>query len=156
MIAAASLHYLLGGRDDVRDRYRQAASLWERAGSRPGQTAALSNLAMYEHYSGDRRAAKVVYEQSLAAARDLGADRQIGTILQNYGTLLVQEGELTAAEEALAEALARFRNVGMVHGEANVQGTRADLALAAGHPDRAEELAIAARRLFEELGDERS
>jgi predicted ATPase/transcriptional regulator with XRE-family HTH domain len=156
MIAAASLHYLLGGRDDVRDRYRQAASLWERAGSRPGQTAALSNLAMYEHYSGDRRAAKVVYEQSLAAARDLGADRQIGTILQNYGTLLVQEGELTAAEEALAEALARFRNVGMVHGEANVQGTRADLALAAGHPDRAEELAIAASRLFEELGDQRS
>jgi predicted ATPase/transcriptional regulator with XRE-family HTH domain len=153
--AASTLHYPLGGRDVVRDRYGQAAALWERARDARGQAVTLIHLGQYEHYTGDRRHARTVYAQALAAAREVGEDRPISAVLQNLGTLLVQDGDLDNAEPLLDEALTRIRNVGDVYGEANIQGTRAELALAAGDLDRAHQLATATRKLFEELGDQR-
>jgi predicted ATPase/transcriptional regulator with XRE-family HTH domain len=153
--AASTLHYPLGGRNVVRDRYQQAAVLWKRAENAHGQAVALIHLGQYEHYSGDRRHARTVYAQALTAAREVGQDRFICSVLQNLGTLLVQDGDLDDAEPLLDEALTRIRNIGSVYGEANIQGTRAELALAAGDLDRAHKLATATRKLFEQLGDQR-
>jgi predicted ATPase len=153
--AAAILHHILGGREAVRDRYAQAAALWERAEHSAGQVVALLNLGMYEHYNGDRRHARKFYTQALAAARTAGENRRIAAVLQNLGSLLVQDGDLQAAEPVLAEALTRIRDDGSVYGEATIQGARAQLALAAGDFARADQLATATRGLFEELGDER-
>ena len=87
--SAASLHYVLGGRGEVRDRYAQALGLWRRAGDSEGLAATLGNLGMYEHYSGDRALARGVYGEAIAAARAVGNERITATILQNLGTLLL-------------------------------------------------------------------
>jgi len=89
------------------------------------------------------------------AAREVGEELGIAAVLQNLGSLLVQDGDLEPAGPVLEEALTRVRNCGSVYGEANIQGTRAQLALAAGDFAQADQLATATRALFQELGDER-
>jgi len=152
---AASLHYVLGGRDEVRARYARAAALSERAGDSNGVSAALSNLGMYEHYSGDRARAPGIYRQALAAARLTDDDQITAAILQNLGTLLIQNGDHDAAAPVLDEALARFRDCGMVRSEADVQGSRAELALARHDFAEARKIAKTVQGLFEELHDDR-
>jgi tetratricopeptide (TPR) repeat protein len=101
---------------------------------------------------GDPVEARKLYEQSLAAFRELGDPWGIAGALEDLGTLSREQGEFKKAGEALKESLEIFLGLEHKRGVARLLEAFAGLAAAEREPERALRLAGAAAALRQSVG----
>jgi len=120
------------------------------------RAAFLVSLAIGYREGGDMEAAIGLANQAIARYRDLEADREIA-VLENE--LALTHLALGATKRALAHALLaeeRLVRLGDDRGRAHVIETRAQIALAAGDPAEAADLAAEALALAETTGNRKA
>ena len=77
---------------------------------------ALDGAGVLAWIQGDYKAARTLYEESLAIDRDAGDQKGIASSLGNLGIIALEQGDLTLAKELLGEALAINRGLGNLQG----------------------------------------
>jgi len=88
---------------------RTALAWFENVGDLYGQRLALLVLATLLMRQGDLARARVVGEQAVRVARAYGLGRELGIALQVLATVQLQQRELDAAAETIADALTALR-----------------------------------------------
>ena len=81
--------------------------------------------------------AKAVIEQALAALRTCGKAYQVASCLDIQASIVMDRGDVPAARELYAQALAAFKAIGNEAATAAVLGNLAVLEFAEGHPELA-------------------
>ena len=124
------------GRPEEATHSPRALAIYERLGDLDRQAAVLNNLGAFAFYAGDWREAVVLYRRAgnaSAAAGDV-VNAAFGDC--NVGEVLVEQGRLTAADEALGAAVRVWRGTG---DESGVAYATALLGRAAVHQGRTED-----------------
>lgn len=97
---------------DARALFQEAFSVFRELQYQPGEARAtyhLGNLAVHEQRFDE---AFILFERSLKTMREFGDLEGIGVALLNIGLARWMHGDLTAAQEAIAEATVCFQELG--------------------------------------------
>ena len=138
--AHADLHDVRAARADWADCVRRATA----AGLTEVLCKGLHNVAWAEFLSGDLPRAL----SAMAEAAEMDADVERGILTMDRGRVLIEAGLVDEADRSLAWAEAEFARRHISHERALAELARAECALLAGEPRRAEQFARqAARRL---------
>ena len=101
------LYALTGRTTDARREYIRFVRVDRRARlPRSQATVARINVAIACHEAGRFGQARAHFERAVSAAKELGARRLEGGALDNFGALLLEQGDLDAAFRACERALA--------------------------------------------------
>jgi DNA-binding CsgD family transcriptional regulator len=96
--------------------------------------------------------ARVLCEEAIAAARAIGARDLEGHGLNTLGVVLAGLGEVTAANEAIADARAIALDLGIPDDIGRAYVNQADIEHFSGYPDRAVETSLEGLRVTHEWG----
>jgi predicted ATPase/DNA-binding SARP family transcriptional activator len=137
------------------DLYREAVSLWERAGDQRRVARSLLNLGNAAAFQGDGDRAAAFYDDGLARLRDLGDRRGVAVALTGLGLTASLEGacELAAARDE--EALPLWRGRGDQQGLALTLDNLGEAELHRGRLTQAERRHDEALTILEGLGARR-
>ena len=158
-LAAWWAYVRLANPDQAQKVCEEARRLYAEAGDRGGEARALSSLAyVLRYFELDRPRAQKLYEESLAISREIGDKRAVANTLRGLGLALREArkpGDPPSDQPTrdYEEALALFREIGDRSGVAWVTTSLGYEAIAAGHPDEAEQKFQDALALFRELGE---
>ena len=114
---------------------------------------ALNGVAMAAAARGNLEDAVMLYEESLAVARRLGAPRFIAVALGNLGNLAADHGDPDRAVALYEESLARYREIGDRRGTAICLYSLGRQAVMRGDT-RADDFLAEALSMFVDLGDQ--
>lgn len=128
--------------------YRRALELATRAGAALAQAGARRGLAEISRLRGDVAESRRLYEETLAYAAGNWANTEIRARIHTaLGRIAVVQGDLAQARERFDEALSIVQRPPNLPVAASAIEGLADLALAAGDPERAARLLGAGRSL---------
>ena len=96
------------GRPEEATHSARALAIYERLGDLDRQAAVLNNLGAFAFHAGDWREAVVLYRRAANASAQAGDVVNAAFGDCNVGEVLVEQGRLTAADEALRAARARL------------------------------------------------
>ena len=136
----------------ARDHFEHSLQLWSALGD-PQRISALGNLGVLAHATGDLPRAKVVYEETIAAAEEAGQPHVVTSAMGNLATVLRQQGDLTAARTLTEQCLERFRASHDESGESWALDRLARLAAAEGDVGSARSLEARALEISRRLDD---
>ena len=126
----------------------RALAIYERLGDLDRQAAVLNNLGAFAFHAGDWRQAVVLYRRAGNASAQAGDVVNAAFGDCNVGEVLVEQGRLTAADEALRAAVRVWRGTG---DDAGVAYATALLGRAAVHQGRSEDGRGALQRALAQL-----
>jgi len=135
---------------------REAIDRARATGNRRLLLSSLGDLAIALHQQGQWAAARELYEQTLAVARELGTPWEIGSVLNEIGRAERDEGLRDLALKHLAEGITILHGLGNRPGVIESLEGLAGLAAATAAPRRAARLWGAADALRQEMGSARS
>jgi predicted ATPase/DNA-binding SARP family transcriptional activator len=142
---------LAGRTTEARDCFELALAIAEEHGLDDLRYKVLHDLGEFEHELGnDARAAQLLTE-SIEHSRLAGDDLHAALALDGLGVLLLDEGDLDAADERYAEALTLFRELEFDFGVMHVLGGFAATAAKRGDAERSGMLWGAALAIEREL-----
>jgi len=139
-----ALSYLESGQRRF-DMAERAMRLYALAGDARGSATAQRNLAFALFQMGRLDEAAAAIEQALAALRERGIAYLVASCLDVQASITVDRGDVPAARELYAQALAAFKSVGHESGMAVVLTSLATLEFADGHPELARRAASEAQ-----------
>ncbi len=131
----------------------RALELYRDIGNRTKQADVMNNLGGYAYYAGQWSQARSWYEQARAIYLETGNTVDAGFATENLGEILLAQGHLVEAEEALREALRGFRASRVPSQIAFVQILRAAAAARVHRFDEADALFEEGSTLAAEIGD---
>ena len=145
--AVGAFAWYAGEAERARDCLESSVEVWRELGDDRQLSYALALLPQLRIAAGDPDGAREVAEEAVAVARRSAWPYDVAYALTN-GLALVEThaGQLEAADAVLAEAEAIWRRLGHPLGRHFVSNARARLALRAGDPSRAAEIARRALR----------
>jgi len=126
-----------------------------RLGDRPGQAAALTDLARVRSMTGDYPGATRDHQDALRLFRELGDDRGQAHVLRELGHIRWMTGDYPGATRDLYEVLHRYRGLGERAGQADVLLDLGEVRRMTGDYEDAARHHGEAFELFRELGDDR-
>jgi len=121
-------------RHDVAER---AMALYASVGDARGAAEAQRNLGFALVQMGRLDEAQAAVAHALAALRECGKAYQVASCLDVQAGIVMDRGDVPAARELYAQALAAFKSVGNESGTAVVLANLAMLEVADGHPELA-------------------
>jgi predicted ATPase/class 3 adenylate cyclase len=131
------------------------------AGAPEGQVVAsrikaLIGAGILAFAQSDFAAARVLLEESLATAREIGDQFSVGVALNNLGNVAINQGDYAAARPLYEESLALRRELGHRSGIAASLSNLANVARAQGDYATARALHEESMAILQELGDQRA
>ena len=138
--------------DQAAALHQTALTAARRAGDRPGQAGALTNLCAIQGMTGDCRAAAASATQALALYRDLGDRAGQANALNNLGMIQRLTGDHQAATASCRQALELFRDLGHRHGQGDALNLLGALQAQAGDYAAAAETLQQALALYRDIG----
>lgn len=126
-------------------------------GSAPIRAKVLHRAGMLAFRAGDQSAARALFEEGLAVARELGDKRQIAVTLLGLGRLVaLRQGDYAVGHRLFDEGLTIARELGDRRSEGSAIHCLAALARLEGDQERAVALYTQSLSLYRELGDKQS
>lgn len=116
-------HYIQGCPDDALTEFKEATRLARLYGDKQGEAAALGNIGILRHDSGELGSALRKLREALAITRKYGDQRAAAPYLANIGNIYRDRGESDKALRFLEDALAISREVGDKPGMASCLGS---------------------------------
>ena len=132
---------------EARAALEEALTLFEQLSDFRGQAFALGSLSSVSANMGDVQAEHEYNALALAAYRKLGGKMQIARVLYNMALAHRRNGEMSSADEALAEAADLFSQVGSTPYETAVRSQLADQAMKRARLDAAADHIAAGKAL---------
>ena len=132
----------------------RALALYEQLGDLDRQAAVLNNLGAFAFHAGDWREAVVLYRRAGNASAQAGDVVNAAFGDCNVGEVLVEQGRLTAADEALRRAVQVWRGSGYDSGVAYATALLGRAAVHQGRSDDGRGLVQRALAKFRRLGHE--
>jgi predicted ATPase/DNA-binding SARP family transcriptional activator/Tfp pilus assembly protein PilF len=102
-----------GNLDEARDRFEQAAALFEKRGDRHEQHIVTNDLGIVALERGDYTRARALLEQALAQARAHSRETIVGVVLVDLGILALQERKYDESVPLFVESLGRGLEYGL-------------------------------------------
>ena len=112
MLGLADIARDEGNADEVRRYGEPSLRIFRQSGIQWAVGFALNTLALGAYYDKDLTRALSLVEESVALFRDLKSDASLAEVLISYGTILRAQGEVTAAQETLVDALQLTLRIG--------------------------------------------
>jgi tetratricopeptide (TPR) repeat protein len=123
-------YYIQGRPDDALTEFKEATRLAKLYGDKQGEAAALGNIGVIRHDSGELGSALRKLREALAITRKYGEQRAAAPYLANIGNIYRDRGESDKALKFHEDALAISREIGDKPGVAsclgNIGSTRCD------------------------------
>jgi len=140
--------------DQALEHYRDGLKLAKVSHNSRAESSLNNNIGEIYNRLNAHAQAKEYYEKALRIALATGQRNGIGVAYLNLGELAMKDGQLDDAMKRVNDALHVFVKDHDKVGEAHVLYLKADIMLAHGDMDGAEDLYIAAEKIEKETGDQ--
>ncbi|HXV96976.1 MAG TPA: tetratricopeptide repeat protein, partial [Anaerolineae bacterium] len=129
----------------------ESLALFSEIGDRWGKTRCLRLLSNAAHWGGQLEKAEQLWQEALAACREIGDDR-IGYALENLGIIAMAHGAYQQAQQYLDEGVALSRESGDLLSVADGLRERGRLAIAQGEYTQAAQTIQESLSIYNQIG----